>query len=58
MTEATEVPMPLQPGDYELSLPFGGLIRTFLLHVPPQAREESPLPVVVNFHGAGSDANQ
>lgn len=28
------------------------------MHLPPQAEEDSPLPVVVNFHGAGSNAWQ
>jgi polyhydroxybutyrate depolymerase len=44
-------------GDWELSLPFGGRTRGFLVHVPPQAAT-APLPVVVNFHGGGSNAVQ
>jgi polyhydroxybutyrate depolymerase len=43
--------------DWELSLPFGGRTRSFLVHVPPQAAT-APLPVVVNFHGGGSNAAQ
>jgi len=58
VADATAIAAPLQPGDYELSLPFESRIRTFLVHVPPQAGEGSPLPVVVNFHGAGSNAAQ
>jgi len=58
IADAATVPAPLEPGAYELSLPFGGRVRTFLLHLPPQARKGSPLPVVVNFHGAGSNAWQ
>jgi len=58
ITGASAVPAPLQPGDYELSLTFEGRLRTFLVHVPPQARAESPLPLVLNFHGAGSNATQ
>ena len=57
-TDARTVPAPLRPADYELSLPFGGRLRTFLVHVPRVAEAASPLPVVVNFHGAGSDAVQ
>jgi poly(3-hydroxybutyrate) depolymerase len=37
--------------DWQLSLPFGGRTRSFLVHVPPQAATAA-LPVVVNFHGA------
>jgi polyhydroxybutyrate depolymerase len=41
-----------------LSLPFENRTRTFLVHVPPQALEDAPLPVVVNFHGSGSSGAQ
>jgi polyhydroxybutyrate depolymerase len=43
--------------DWQLSLPSGGRTRSFLVHVPPQAAT-APLPVVVNFHGGGSNAAQ
>jgi polyhydroxybutyrate depolymerase len=43
--------------DWRTSLPFGGLQRSFLVHVPPQATA-APLAVVVNFHGGGSNAAQ
>jgi polyhydroxybutyrate depolymerase len=43
--------------DWQLSLPFGGRTRSFLVHVPPQAAT-APLAVVVNFHGGGSNAAQ
>jgi polyhydroxybutyrate depolymerase len=58
VTEATAISVPLRPGDYELSLPVDNRTRTFLVHVPPQALEDFPLPVVVNFHGGGSNATQ
>jgi len=59
VTDATEIPAPIRPGDYELSLPFGGRTRSFLVHVPPQAgADDSLLPMVVNFHGNGSNASQ
>ena len=58
VTDATAVSLPLHPGDYELSLLIGNRTRTFLVHVPPQALDDSPLPVVVNFHGGGSNAQQ
>jgi polyhydroxybutyrate depolymerase len=46
----------LAPGDHEFSLTHQQLRRSYLVHVPPQAAEGRPLPVVVNFHGGGSNA--
>ena len=46
----------LAPGDYEVPLVHKSLRRTYLLHVPPHATRNEPLPVVVNFHGGGSNA--
>jgi polyhydroxybutyrate depolymerase len=48
----------MQAGDYELSLPVGDLTRSFILHLPSQVRDDEPMPVVVNFHGSGSNASQ
>ena len=46
----------LVPGDYEFYLTHQGLRRSYLLHVPPQASDARPLPLVLSFHGAGSNA--
>jgi polyhydroxybutyrate depolymerase len=46
----------LAPGDHEFSLTRDGLRRSYLARVPPQARAGAPLPVVLNFHGGGSNA--
>ncbi len=46
----------LAPGDYEFSIRHGGLPRSYLVYVPPQAAAGAALPVVVNFHGGGSNA--
>src|SRR5581483_11253112 len=46
----------LGPGNYELALAWDGLQRSYLVHVPPQASGGGALPVVINFHGAGSTA--
>jgi len=46
----------LAAGDYDLQLPHAGRTRTYLLHVPPQAASETPLPVVLCFHGGGGNA--
>lgn len=40
-----------------MSLSFGGWPRTFAVHLPTRATT-APLPVVVNFHGGGSNAAQ
>ena len=46
----------LTPGDYDFSLTHAGRVRTYLLHVPPQAADKKPLAVVLNFHGGGGTA--
>jgi len=43
-------------GSYRFALPFGGLERTYRLHVPPAARAGRPLPLVLNLHGATQNA--
>jgi polyhydroxybutyrate depolymerase len=46
----------LAPGDYEFFVTHQNIRRSYLVHVPPQASLGRPLPVVLNFHGAGSHA--
>ena len=46
----------LAPGDYEFGLTHQGLRRSYLVHVPPQAARGRALPVVIAFHGGGSNA--
>jgi len=46
----------LAPGDYEFSVWHDGLRRSYLVFIPPQATADAALPVVVNFHGGGSNA--
>jgi len=58
VTSAATISTRLHPGDYQLSLPFDGRLRTFLVHMPPQVLDDVPLPVVVNFHGSASRALQ
>jgi len=58
VTDVRAVAAPLPPGNYRLSLPFENRTRTFLVHIPPQALEGAPLPVVVNFHGMGNSGAQ
>ena len=44
------------PGDHEFSVTVGTLKRSYLVHVPPQAGAGKPLPLVLNFHGGGGNA--
>jgi len=46
----------LAPGDYEFSMTHQGFRRSYLVHVPPQASDGRPLPLVLSFHGGGSNA--
>ena len=46
----------LAPGDHRIALQHGGRQRSYIVHVPPVAREGRPLPVVLNFHGGGGNA--
>lgn len=46
----------LAPGNYEFGLTHQGLARSYLVHVPPQVARVKALPVVLNFHGGGSNA--
>lgn len=41
------------PGNHDESLKFGGLTRTFIVHVPPSFNGKSKVPVVFMLHGAG-----
>ena len=46
----------LAPGDYTISLDHQKLRRSYVVHVPPQAKAGRALPVVLAFHGGGSNA--
>ena len=49
---------PTTPGDYLWSVMSGGRARTFRVHVPASYSATVATPVVLNFHGFGSDAAQ
>ncbi len=57
-TAATKSHTPLAPGDYSFTLQHDGIVRGYLVHMPPQAAGGAPLAVVLNFHGAGSNGKQ
>jgi polyhydroxybutyrate depolymerase len=46
------------PGDYYRSALYGGLRRTFLLHVPPQFAPGASLPMVFVLHGGGGEGKR
>jgi polyhydroxybutyrate depolymerase len=46
------------PGSHRVEIQYGGLGRSYVVHVPPKAAGANALPVILNFHGAGSNADQ
>jgi poly(3-hydroxybutyrate) depolymerase len=44
----------LTPGDHNYDMMFGGMTRTFLLHVPTGYNGKKPVPLVFDLHGSGS----
>ena len=49
---------PHEPGTATETVRSSDLDRTYLLHVPPSYDGRSPVPVVLDFHGFGSNAAQ
>ncbi len=45
------------PGDYQFTISYDGLLRSYEVHVPT-SYDGNPTPLVVDFHGMGSDINQ
>lgn len=43
----------LSPGNHDLTIEVDGLIRTFILHVPPQTNSNELLPLLIVLHGGG-----
>ena len=46
----------LAPGNHRVALQHDGRPRSYIVHVPPAAAESGALPVVINFHGGGGNA--
>jgi polyhydroxybutyrate depolymerase len=49
---------PLTSGDHTRTLEHGGRTRTYIVHVPPKYDPKQPMPVILAFHGGGSNAEQ
>lgn len=43
----------LRPGNHDTSLEVDGVVRTWILHVPPAASAGEPLPLLIVLHGGG-----
>ena len=48
----------LEPGDHTRSVESDGRTRSYIVHLPPSCDGSKPLPVVLAFHGGGSNAKQ
>ena len=46
----------LEPGDHTRSVEVGSLTRSYIVHVPPSYDGSKPFPMVLGFHGGGSNA--
>ncbi|MEX2245784.1 MAG: PHB depolymerase family esterase [Dehalococcoidia bacterium] len=55
---ACEPARPHDPGNVTETLASGGLDRTYILHVPESYDGTIAVPLVLNLHGAGSNATQ
>ncbi|MBI2213218.1 MAG: polyhydroxybutyrate depolymerase [Acidobacteria bacterium] len=53
---APGVSLPLSPGEHTIRLQYEGRERSYVVHVPPAARDRAALPVVLSFHGGGGSA--
>ncbi len=51
-TDAAAV-TPIQAGDHQETLAFGGLTRSYIVHVPPTFDRAARAPLVIMLHGAG-----
>lgn len=51
-------PAALGPGDHTRTIEVDKRSRTYLVHVPPKYDSKKPSPVVLAFHGGGSNAEQ
>ena len=48
----------IKTGSVEATLTSGNDTRHYLLHVPPTYQADTPTPLVINFHGYGSNSTQ
>ena len=53
---AATKPQTMHPGDNKIELPFDGLKRGYIVHVPPGYDGVTRVPVVIMLHGGGGKA--
>jgi len=46
----------LAPGTHTVELPYGGITRSYVVHIPAHLAAPEPSPLVINLHGGGSNA--
>jgi polyhydroxybutyrate depolymerase len=46
----------LKPGNSTLTIPSGGAMRSYILHVPPKYDGKTRMPLVIDMHGKGDTA--
>lgn len=51
-------PAQITPGDHTRTIEVDKLTRSYIVHVPPKHDPKKPTPVVLAFHGGGSNAEQ
>ncbi|MBN1284584.1 MAG: prolyl oligopeptidase family serine peptidase [Anaerolineae bacterium] len=47
-----------EPGSFTIAIESGGLVREYLLHIPTGYEDGMPVPLVLNFHGYGSNPRE
>ncbi len=47
----------LGPGNYDRTINFGGMERSYVVHVPGSYTASRATPVILNFHGGGGNPN-
>ncbi len=57
-SEAPCAATPVAAGDTTVNLRVGSTDRSYLLHVPAAYQPTRPVPLVIDFHGAGSSAQE
>ena len=51
-------PTAVQTGSFEGQITSSGVSRHYILHVPTSYKAEAPIPLILNFHGYGSNSGQ
>jgi polyhydroxybutyrate depolymerase len=55
---AIEASRPIQAGSTDVQITSSGVTRHYILHVPPTYQSGNAVPLVINFHGLGSNSKE